>query len=129
VLGEPVRPGEYGDRIAAVEPGGVEFIPAGDRHGRPLQLLWTWTSPNLEFATVFLGILAVGVFGLGFWEAVLALLIGNLLGSLSHAVLSARGPKQRRAADGAQSGPVRLLGQRAPGRAELGHRRFRLCSR
>ena len=93
VLGEPVRPGEYGDRIAAVEPGGVEFIPAGDRHGRPLQLLWTWTSPNLEFATVFLGILAVGVFGLGFWEAVLALLIGNLLGSLSHAVLSARGPK------------------------------------
>jgi len=93
VAGEPVREGVYGDRIAAVEPGGVEFIPAGDRHGRPLQLFWTWTSPNLEFATVFLGVLAVGVFGLGFWEAVLALLIGNVLGSLSHAVLSARGPK------------------------------------
>jgi NCS1 nucleoside transporter family len=29
---------------------------------------------------------------LSFWQAVLALLIGNLLGSLSHAVLSARGP-------------------------------------
>jgi nucleobase:cation symporter-1, NCS1 family len=93
VAGEPVRPGVYGDKIGAVEPGGVEFIPAGDRHGRPLQLLWTWTSPNLEFATVFLGILAVGVFGLGFWQAVLALLIGNVLGSLSHGVLSARGPK------------------------------------
>ncbi|HEY2098264.1 MAG TPA: cytosine permease [Pseudonocardia sp.] len=93
VAGEPVRPGVYGDKIGAVEPGGVEFIPTGDRHGRPLQLLWTWTSPNLEFATVFLGILAVGVFGLGFWQAVLALLIGNVLGSLSHGVLSARGPK------------------------------------
>jgi NCS1 nucleoside transporter family len=93
VAGEPIRPGVYGDRIGAVEPGGVEFIPAGDRHGSPLQLLWTWTSPNLEFATVFLGILAVGVFGLGFWEAALALLIGNVLGAVSHGVLSARGPR------------------------------------
>lgn len=93
VAGEPVRPGTYGDRVVAVEPGGVEFIPAGDRHGRPLQLLWTWTSPNLEFATVFLGVLAVGVFGLSFWEAVLALVIGNLLGATAHGVLSARGPK------------------------------------
>jgi NCS1 nucleoside transporter family len=93
VAGEPVREGTYGDRIAAVEPGGVEFIPAGDRHGTPLQLMWTWTSPNLEFATIFVGILGVGIFGLSFWQAVLALLIGNLLGSLSHGVLSARGPR------------------------------------
>ena len=93
MVGEPIREGEYGDRIAAVEPGGVEFIPLGDRHGRPLQLLWTWTSPNLEFATVFVGILAVGVFGLSFWQAALALLLGNVLGSLSMSVLSARGPK------------------------------------
>jgi NCS1 nucleoside transporter family len=92
VAGEPVREGTYGDRIGAVEPGGVEFIPAGDRHGTPLQLMWTWTSPNLEFATIFVGILGVGVFGLSFWQAVLALLLGNLLGCLSHAVLSARGP-------------------------------------
>jgi NCS1 nucleoside transporter family len=92
VDGEPIREGEYGARIAAVEPGGVEFIPTGDRHGRPLQLLWTWTSPNLEFATVFVGILAVGVFGLSFWQAALALLLGNVLGSVSHGVLSARGP-------------------------------------
>ena len=30
----------------------MELIPEGDRHGRPLDLFWTWTSPNLEFATV-----------------------------------------------------------------------------
>jgi NCS1 nucleoside transporter family len=93
VAGEPVREGEYGDRIGAVEPGGVEFIPLVERHGRPLQLLWTWTSPNLEFATVFVGILAVAVFGLTFWQALLALLLGNALGSLTHGVLSARGPR------------------------------------
>jgi NCS1 nucleoside transporter family len=87
-----VRAGEYGDRVVAIEPGGVGFIPLDERHGRPLQLFWTWTSPNLEFATVFVGVLAVAVFGQGFWPAVLAILIGSALGSATHAVLSARGP-------------------------------------
>lgn len=87
-----MREGEYGDRIAAVEPGGVEFIPLSERHGRPRQLLWTWMSPNLEFATIFLGVLAVAAFGLSFWQAALAVALGTGLGALSHGVLSARGP-------------------------------------
>lgn len=87
-----VREGEYGDRVVRVEPGGAEFVPLGDRHGSPIHLLWTWMSPNLEFATIFLGVLSVAAFGLTFWQAVLAIIIGNGLGALSHAVLSARGP-------------------------------------
>ena len=58
--GVQVREGDYGARVIAVEPGGAEFIPLHERHGRPLQLFWTWTSPNLEFATVFVGVIAVG---------------------------------------------------------------------
>ena len=85
------REGEYGDRIAVVEPGGIEEIPDSDRHGNPLQLLWTWTSPNLEFATIFIGVLAI-IFGLNVWQAVAAIVIGNGLGALGQAVLSARGP-------------------------------------
>ncbi|GAA4629452.1 cytosine permease [Actinoallomurus vinaceus] len=97
VLKEPapsldVREGTYGEKVAAVEPGGAEFIPLAERHGRPRQLLWTWTSPNLEFATVFLGVLAVGAFGLSFWQAALAIVVGTALGSVTHGVLSARGP-------------------------------------
>jgi NCS1 nucleoside transporter family len=92
VASEPVRPGEYGDKVVAIEPGGIEFIAASERHGKPLQLFWTWTSPNLEFATVFVGVLAVAGFGLPFWQAVLALVIGNVLGSTAHGFLSARGP-------------------------------------
>ncbi|MCO6008054.1 cytosine permease [Actinoallomurus purpureus] len=97
VLKEPapsldVREGTYGEKVAAVEPGGAEFIPLAERHGRPRQLLWTWTSPNLEFATVFLGVLAVGAFGLSFWQAALAIVVGTVLGSVTHGVLSARGP-------------------------------------
>ncbi|HEV7931475.1 MAG TPA: cytosine permease [Actinomadura sp.] len=90
--GVVVREGRYGERIAAVEPGGVGFIPHTERHGRPLQLLWTWTSPNLEFTTVFLGVLAVAAFGLGFWQAVAAIVLGTGLGAIAHGVLSAGGP-------------------------------------
>ncbi len=56
-------------------------------------MLWTWTSPNLEFATVFVGVLGVAAFGLSFWQAAVALTVGTVLGSITHAVLSAQGPK------------------------------------
>ena len=88
-----VREGTYGDKVIAVEPGGAEFIPLNERHGRPLQLFWTWTSPNMEFATIFVGVLAVAAFGLGFWEAVLAVVLGSALGGITHGILSARGPR------------------------------------
>ncbi|HXC83919.1 MAG TPA: cytosine permease [Trebonia sp.] len=87
-----VREGTYGDKVIAVEPGGAEFIPLEERHGRPLQLFWTWTSPNMEFATIFVGILAIAAFGLSFWEAVIAILLGSALGGITQGILSARGP-------------------------------------
>jgi nucleobase:cation symporter-1, NCS1 family len=87
-----IREGEYGDRVVAVEPGGAEFIPLPERHGRPLSLFWTWMSPNLEFATVFVGVLAVAAFGQSFWQATLAIVLGSALGSLSHGLLGVRGP-------------------------------------
>jgi nucleobase:cation symporter-1, NCS1 family len=82
----------YGDKIVAVEPYGSERVADADRHGRPRQLFWTWTSPNMEFATIFVGVLAVEVFGLTFGQAVAAILLGNVLAGIAHGVLSARGP-------------------------------------
>jgi NCS1 family nucleobase:cation symporter-1 len=87
-----VREGEYGTKVAAVEPGGAEFIPLTERHGRPLNLFWTWTSPNFEFATVFVGVLPM-FFGETFVQAALAIILGTALGSISMAFLSARGPE------------------------------------
>ena len=89
----PTEISAYGDHVVAVEPTGAEPVPAEARHGRPIGLLWTWTSPNMEFATVFVGVLAVGVFGLGFWPAVLAILLGTGLGALAHAFLGLSGPR------------------------------------
>jgi NCS1 nucleoside transporter family len=88
-----VREGSYGTQVFEVEPGGAEFIPLNERHGRPLQLFWTWASPNMEFATIFVGMLAVVVFGLGFWEAALALILGSAIGGITQGILSLRGPK------------------------------------
>ncbi|MEY9963518.1 NCS1 family nucleobase:cation symporter-1 [Streptacidiphilus sp. MAP12-16] len=82
----------YGSKVLAVEAAGSEAIPAAERHGRPLHLLWTWTSPNMEFATVFIGVLAVSAFGLSFWQAMAALLLGTGLASLCLGLLSQDGP-------------------------------------
>jgi len=87
-----VREGTYGAKVAAVEPGGAEFIPLSERHGRPLDLFWTWMSPNLEFATIFVGVISVLFFGQTFWQAVAAIVLGTAIGSLTQGILSARGP-------------------------------------
>ena len=87
-----VREGTYGAKVAAVEPGGAEFIALSERHGKPLQQFWTWVSPNMEFATIFVGIIGVWFFGLSFWMAALAIVLGTALGSVSMGALAARGP-------------------------------------
>ena len=88
-----VREGTYGDKIIAVEPGGAEFIPLTERHGRPLNLFWTWTSPNMEFATVFVGFIGVVFFGLSFWATFLAIVLGTALGSITLGILGTAGPQ------------------------------------
>ena len=90
-LTDPNR--HYGAKVTAVEPGGVDPIPLDERHGTPLQLLWTWTSPNMEFATVGVGILGPLAFGLSFWESFLAIVLGTALGSGAQGLLSTWGPK------------------------------------
>ncbi|MDE3101839.1 MAG: cytosine permease [Chloroflexota bacterium] len=89
----PTREGDYGERIAAVEPGGVEYIPLRERHGRPIDLFWTWMSPNLEFATVYVGVLGIVLFGGSLGTVIAGIVIGSALGSLTHAILSSWGPR------------------------------------
>ena len=89
----PVREGEYGSKVTAIEPGGIEYIPDRERHGKPIQLFWTWMSPNMEFATVFVGVLPIALFGGGFWPTVFGVILGSLLGSITHGILSAMGPR------------------------------------
>lgn len=83
----------YGDRAIAIEPRGAEPIPLAERHGKPIQLLWTWSSPNLEFATIFVGFIGVAFFGLSPLQTLGAVVVGNALAAGFHYYLSARGPR------------------------------------
>ena len=87
-----IREGEYGDKTLAVEPGGIEAIPEKDRHGKASHLFSVWASPNLEFATIYVGALAV-IFGLSFWQAVIGVIIGNTLGAAAQYSLTKDGPR------------------------------------
>ena len=88
-----IREGEYGDKVLALEPGGIESIPVKDRHGKARNLFATWVSPNMEFATIYVGALAVIAFGLNFKQAVAGILLGNFLGALGQYFLTQDGPK------------------------------------
>lgn len=76
----------------AIETNDVAPIPAGERHGKAWHLFTVWSSPNLEFATVFIGALAI-IFGLNVWQAILAVVVGNGLAAITHGILSTWGPK------------------------------------
>ncbi|MGN6326164.1 purine-cytosine permease family protein [Pseudolysinimonas sp.] len=88
----PSRPAAA--RPTSIEAGGIESIPVDRRHGSPWQLLATWSAPNLEFATVFVGFIGVAFFGLGFWQAIAAIVLGNALGAATQGILSTWGPRE-----------------------------------
>lgn len=81
-------------RPAAIEQGGIEAIPTTSRHGSPWQLFATWTSPNLEFATIFVGVIGVAFFDLSFGNAMIAIALGAALGALTQGILSTWGPRE-----------------------------------
>src|SRR5690348_5583280 len=82
----------YGGAVDVLEPGGADCVPCADRHGHPSKLFFTWVSPTMEFATVYVGVIAVLFFGQTVPMATLAIVVGTALGSLTQGILSARGP-------------------------------------
>lgn len=88
----PISAEDYGHKTLAIEPGGVDVVPLSQRHGRPIDLLWTWTSPNMEFATIGVGILGTLYWGLNLWQTIAAIVLGTALGSITQGILSSWGP-------------------------------------
>ncbi|KLU60937.1 cytosine permease [Peptococcaceae bacterium CEB3] len=81
----------YTDKVLTVEPYGIEPIPLAERHGKSGQVFTFWFSANLNILTWFTGTLGI-VLGLSFVESVLAMLVGNILGTIFLAVTSGQGP-------------------------------------
>ena len=88
---EPVTDDFYGEEVLHVEPHGIDPISSQERHGKPGSLFTLWFSANLEFATLTLGVLSVGLFGLSMAQAALSILVGTVLGALCIGVLTTFG--------------------------------------
>jgi NCS1 family nucleobase:cation symporter-1 len=75
-----------------VERLGIEHVPDKMRHGRTGQLFTLWLASNLTIADYALGFLPVSL-GVPLPSLILALFVGNILGSLFLALSVAMGPK------------------------------------
>ena len=83
----------YRDQVLEVEPTGIEYIPAEQRHGNPRQLFGLWFSANAEIATWMVGVFAVALYGTSLYGATIGLIVGNLLGFALLGVLGTFGPR------------------------------------
>lgn len=80
-------------QVPVIEDKTIQPIPEAERHGRFRDLFTIWFGSNIMVLTIVTGALATTVFGLDFWSAVLAIIIGNLVGAVFMALHSAQGPQ------------------------------------
>ena len=87
--GMPTREGDL-----SIEGHGMEPIPETGRYGSVNRVFTVWFTPNLVPAAFFIGTLVTLDFlKLGFITSILAIVVGNLLGSFFVALLSTMGPR------------------------------------
>jgi NCS1 family nucleobase:cation symporter-1 len=68
-------------------------IPLDQRHGRPRHLFTLWVGANINVLTVVTGALATTVFGQSFQSGTVAIVVGNLVGTIFMALHAAQGPR------------------------------------
>src|SRR5579875_4104347 len=61
-----------------VEQRGIELIPESERPMKPAGLFWLWAGATWNVEFVVYGALML-LFGLTFWQAILAILVGNVM--------------------------------------------------
>jgi NCS1 family nucleobase:cation symporter-1 len=83
-----------GEGDLSVEGHGFEPIPESARYGSVGRVFTVWFAPNLVPAAFFIGTLVLLPFlKLGFVTALIAIVVGNLVGSALVGVLATMGPK------------------------------------
>jgi len=79
-------------RATEVEQYGIEPIPPADRTATPFDLFRVAFGGANTFATVVLGTFPILLFGLSFWEGLLAVLLGIVVGGIILAPMALFGP-------------------------------------
>ena len=68
-------------RALAVEGNGINVISDAERTGRPADLFWPWFGANVSVLGLSYGAFTLG-FGISFWQAVVAGVVGILFSFL-----------------------------------------------
>ncbi|MFK4082500.1 purine-cytosine permease family protein [Kribbella sp. NPDC020789] len=76
----------------AVESNGLNVIADADRKGRPNQLFWPWFGANVSVLGLSYGAFALG-FGISFWQAVVAGVIGIVFSFLLCGLIALAGKR------------------------------------
>jgi nucleobase:cation symporter-1, NCS1 family len=80
------------EQATRLEISTIQPIPLDQRHGTAADLFTVWFGSNLMLLTIVTGGLAVTIFKLPFTWAVIALIVGNLVGAVFMALHAAQGP-------------------------------------
>ena len=78
---------------SGIEKRSIEMVPDAERHGTPKSQFTLWFGANTQITAIVDGALAVVLGGVDPIWAILALLIGNILGGIVMALHSAQGPR------------------------------------
>jgi NCS1 family nucleobase:cation symporter-1 len=79
------------DRVGVIETRGIEPVPDGERHGRPIGLFWMWFGANMGVLGVTLGAALVTFTGLDVPQSILVSVIGAAGSFLLVGLLSTAG--------------------------------------
>ena len=80
------------DPVFGIEVHGLDPIPPEHAHGHPSELFWTWMGGNFNYVVLTTAALTV-LFGLGLWQALLAVAIGSIAGAVVLGLCSVFGPR------------------------------------
>jgi NCS1 family nucleobase:cation symporter-1 len=103
----------YRDKIAAIEPYGVDAIPDSERHGKAVSQFFIWFAAGMNFPIMVLGFLAVS-YGLSLTASVTAIVAGSFVGSVVMGVLSRMGGRLGVAQQIQARGPLGFFGNFLP---------------
>src|SRR5580693_8076433 len=75
-----------------VEQRSIDYVPPSERHGRVRDQFTVWTAANATALNIFFGSLAI-LLGLNFVWAVVAIVVGTVLGALMTSLHALQGPE------------------------------------
>jgi NCS1 family nucleobase:cation symporter-1 len=81
------------ERPAQIEKHTIYQIPLDQRHGKARHLFTLWLGANINVLTVVTGALATTLFGQSFLSGSIAIVVGNLVGTIFMALHAAQGPR------------------------------------